>query len=83
MSVRYEWASADHPFFSITVVGPCTQIGEFAVEAEVAIVIETDEVYILEGSKSELIRHFSRVIDILENSDLSGPENNEKEQSNE
>lgn len=66
MSAHIEWASTAHPHFKIEVVGTGTVIGggsdsigagagdEDTVSAEYAVVFETDEVYVLEGSREEL-----------------------------
>lgn len=62
MGVRYEWASTGHPFFAIEVVPKGTRHGEDTVTAEAAVVIATDDVYVLEGSIEDLQSVMIRVL---------------------
>ena len=62
MSVRYQWGSTDSRFFVIEVVPEGTKHGEFSVTAEAAVVIATDDVYVLEGSIEDLQSAMIRVL---------------------
>lgn len=65
MGARYEWGNTAHPFFAIDVAPKGTRHGEFSVTAEAAVVIATDDVYVLEGGIEELESAMFRVLSQL------------------
>jgi hypothetical protein len=60
MSTRVEWASV--PFISAGVVAQGTEIGEDAVDGELAVVINADTVFVIEGDRDDLINFFQTVL---------------------
>jgi hypothetical protein len=53
MTTRIEWASAF--MTSIGVVPAGTEIGDDTVDGELALVINADSVFVIEGDRDELI----------------------------